>query len=135
MQKEKVMAMDIKTIQHEEYLEFVVIGSHDLNEAIDMFSYILATCKLTGLNKVLIDYRELIYPVGGFEKGLYAVGTEDKYIKYLETGGHKLQIAYLAPIKMSYEPGAEIGRKVESVQFELFDKLNKALEWLNIKNT
>jgi hypothetical protein len=129
------MAIDVKTIQHNDYLEFVVTGSHDLNEAIDRFSHVLAACRRTGLKKVLIDYRELIYSVGGTEKTLYAFGTEDQYLKYFKSGGHELQIAYLAPKVMCYEPGAEIGRKVETLQFELFDKLNEALEWLDIKST
>jgi hypothetical protein len=129
------MAIDVKTIKHNDYLEFVVTGSHDLNEAIDKFPQILDVCKITGLKKVLIDYRELIYPVGGTEKTLYAIGTEDQYLKYLESGGHELQIAYLAPMVICYEPGAEIGRNVKHVQFELFDKLDKAREWLDIKST
>jgi len=129
------MAINIETIKHDDFLEFVVTGSHDLNEAIEKLSQILDVCKLTGLKKVLIDYRELIYPVGGTEKTLYAFGTEDLYRKYLESGGRELQIAYLAPMVHTFEPGAEIGKKVESLQFELFDKLNEALEWLDIQST
>ena len=129
------MAIDIKIIKHNEYLEFVVTGFHDLNEAIDKFAHVLDVAKLTGLTKVLIDYHELIYPVGGTEKTLYAFGTEDQYTKYLKSGGKELKIAYLAPTVHSYEPGAEIGRKVESLQFELFENRNEAIEWLEIKNT
>ncbi len=42
------MEIDIKTIQHNDYLEFVVTGSHDLKEAIGKFAYVLSACKLTG---------------------------------------------------------------------------------------
>jgi hypothetical protein len=129
------VAIDIDTIQHNDYLEFIVTGSHDLNEATDKFSHILAVCRRTGLEKVLIDYRELIYPAGGTEKCLYAIGTEGQYLKYLKSGGHELKMAYLSPIVTCYEPGAEIGRGIVSLQFELFDKLNEALEWLYIKST
>lgn len=129
------MAIDIKTIQHNDYLEFVATGSHDLNEAIDKFPHILAVCKSTGLKKVLVDYRELIYPVGATEKALYAFGAEDQYLKYLKSGGHELQIAYLAPTVMSYEAGAEIGKKTKSLQFDLFSDLNEALEWLGVSTT
>ncbi len=87
------------------------------------------------LGKVLIDYRELIYPVGATEKIFYSLGTVDQYKEYLESGGQELQIAYLSPTVEKYEPGAEIGRQVERLQFELFGKLEEALEWLDIKNT
>ena len=129
------MSMNIKTIQHDEYLEFVVTGSHDLNEAINKFSYILDCCRRTGLKKVLVDYRKLLYPTDDFEKARYASRVKDQYQKYLESGGHELQLAYLSPIIMSYEPGAEIGKKIVSMQFELFGDLNEALEWLGVKTT
>ena len=128
------MAIDIKTIQHNDYLEFVVTGSHDLSEAVDKFTHLLETAKRTGLKKILIDYRELIYDTGATHKALYAFGIEDLYKKYLQSGGHDLKIAYLAPVIHTFEPGAEIGRNAKSLQFELFDKRNEALEWLDIKN-
>ena len=129
------MALEIEDIHHNDYLEFIVTGSHDLNDAIDKFVHVLDVAKLTGLKKVLIDYRQLTYSAGGTEKTLYALGTEDQYLKYLESGGQELQIAYLAPAVHTYEPGAEIGKKIKSVQFELFEILDEALAWLKIKNT
>lgn len=126
------MVLKIEDIHHNDYLEFIVTGSHDLNDAIDKFAHILDIAKLTGLNRVLIDYRQLTYSAGGTEKALYAFGTEAQYLKYLKSGGQELQIAYLAPTVNTYEPGAEIGKKIQSVQFELFDNLDEALEWLKI---
>ena len=127
------MSIAIKTIPHIDYLEFVITGSYDLNEAIDKFTFVLALCKLTGHKKVLIDYRQLIYQVGSTEKSLYAISIEGKYLQYLQSGGHELQIAYVSPSVTSYEPGAVIGRNIELLQFELFNKPNEALDWLGIK--
>jgi hypothetical protein len=135
LQKEDVMAIDVKMIQHNNYLEFVVTGSHDMNEAIDKFAELLDACKQTGIAKVLINYTQLVYNAGGTEKALYAFGAENQYLKYLKSGGHQLQLAYLAPKIHSYEPGAEIGKKIESLQFELFDNLDKAIAWLDVNRT
>lgn len=128
------MTVDIRTIKHTDYLEFIVTGTFDLNKAIDQFFLILATCRSTGFKKILIDFRELVYNAGGTEKSLYAFGTEDQYLKYLSSGGHELQIAYLGKMFKTYEPGLEIGKKIESLKVELFDNLNAAIEWLGVKN-
>jgi hypothetical protein len=129
------MAIEIRTIQHSNYLEFVVTGSHDLGEAIDRFAQVLAACRSTGQKKVLVDYRQLTYPVGATEKALYAMGAENQYLQYLQSGGHELQIAYLAPVVSSFEPGADIGREIDSLRFELFRDLDEALEWLGVEST
>jgi hypothetical protein len=128
------MAIDINHIQHDNYLEFKITGSYDLSDAIDTFKQILIICRLEKVSKVLIDYRELKSDIGGTEKTLYAFAAEDEYLKYLGTGGQELQIAYLAPALHTYEPGAEIGKRVERLKFELFEDLYEALEWLDIKN-
>ena len=124
--------MDINTIKHNDYFEVTVNGSYDLNDAIYAFSHVLKECHRTGLNKLLIDFREL----GGAEsatlKGLYAFGIEEQYLKYLDSGGHKLQIAYVAPIVTTFEPGKEIVEQ-RKLPFKLFDNLNEALNWLDVK--
>jgi len=128
------MAIDIKIIQHNNYIEIVVTGSYDLNEAVNKFPHALDVCRLTGLQKVLIDYRELQGDGGGTEKSLYVFGIENHYQKYLKLGGHELQVAYVAPMVNSYEPGVDIADKI-GLPFKLFDKLNEALEWLSVKST
>lgn len=128
------MAIEIQIIQHSGFLEIIVTGSFDLNDALYKFPHVLDVCRLTGLEKVLIDYRELEGGGGGTEKSLYAFGIVDHYKKYLKQGGSELQFAYLAPTITSYEPGAEIGQQSE-FPMKLFDKHNDALEWLGVKNT
>jgi hypothetical protein len=132
--KEGVMAIDIKINQHDDYLEFVVTGSYDLNDAVNKFPHILDVCRLTGLQKVLIDYRELDREGGGTEKSLYAFGTVDQYQKYLKLGGPELQFAYLGPVVTSYEPGLEIAQQ-SKLSVKLFDNYSDALEWLDVKST
>jgi len=53
------MALDVKIIQHDAFLEVVVTGTYNMRDAIDRFPYVLSTCRLTGLSKVLIDFRKL----------------------------------------------------------------------------
>ncbi|MCP4158539.1 MAG: hypothetical protein GY760_00575 [Deltaproteobacteria bacterium] len=126
------MAIDIKINQHNDYLEFVVTGSYDLNEAVEKFTHILNSCKFAELSKALIDVRELQGHGGGVEKSLYGIGVENLYIEYLKSGGHELQIAYLRPVT-DYEPGMIIAER-SGYQFKLFDKLSEALEWLNVSS-
>jgi hypothetical protein len=128
------MSIDIKIKQHSAFLEIIATGSYDFNVALNKFPHILDVCRLTGLKKVLIDYRELQGDGGGTEKSLYAFGIVDHYEKYLKIGGSELQFAYLAPIVTSYEPGAKVGQQSE-FPFKLFDNRNEALEWLGVKST
>ena len=128
------MAVDVEKIQHSDYLEFVVTGSYDLNDAIDKFLYVLEACSQTGLNKVLMDYRELQQEDSATIKSLYSYGIENHYTKYLESGGHEIQFAYVGPIVMTWEPGMEIAER-SKWPFKLFDNLNDALEWLGVKDT
>ncbi|MCK5077066.1 MAG: hypothetical protein KAR38_11855 [Calditrichia bacterium] len=127
------MALDINIIQHNDYLEIVVTGSYDMNDTIDKFSHVLDICRHTGLAKVLIDFRELQGQGSGTEKSLYAFGIEDLYLKYLNSGGHELKVAYVSLVVSSYEPGVEIAKETE-LPFKLFDKQKDAFEWLNVKN-
>jgi len=127
------MAVDVKHIQHGDYLEIVVTGSYDLNDAINKFSYVLEACRQTGLDKVLIDFRELQREDSATIKSLYAFGVENQYRKYLDSGGHELQVAYVGPIVMSYEPGMEVAEQ-RKLPFKLFDNPKEALEWLNVKS-
>ena len=55
-------------------------------------------------------------------------------MKYLESGGHKLQFAYVGPIVMAWEQGMEVAEQGEW-PFKLFDNLNDALKWLGVKGT
>ena len=128
------MAVSVKKIQHNDYLEFVFIGPFDLNDAIDNFLYILKICKEAGIDKVLIDYRHKEEIESATLKGLYSYSIEDQYKKYLESGGHEIRFAYLAPTVLPWEPGIEIAERGKW-PFKVFNKLNDALEWLNVTGT
>jgi hypothetical protein len=103
VQKEKLMGIDIDTIQHNHYLEVVVASSYDFQETIDKFPHVLDICRITGLKKVLIDYKEIQNQGCATEKSLYALSSQDLYQSYLKVGGHALQIAYVAPMVTNYE--------------------------------
>lgn len=128
------MAVDVEFIAHNEYLEAIVTGAYDLNEAINKFSKLLDLCRVTGLDKVIIDYRELQREDSAVFKGLYAVRIEELYLNYIKSGGHELEIAYLGPYILPYEPGMEIAKQGE-LPIKLFDSPDEAMEWLDIKST
>ncbi|NOR10625.1 MAG: hypothetical protein GQ541_03955, partial [Desulfovibrionaceae bacterium] len=67
------MGIDIDTIQHNHYLEVVVASSYDFQETIDKFPHVLDICRITGLKKVLIDYKEIQNQGCATEKSLYAL--------------------------------------------------------------
>lgn len=126
------MSLTIKINKHDDYLEVIATGPYDLDESINKFSQILDVCRITALQKVLIDHRGLERQGQATEKSLYAFGALNHYENYLRQGGKELQVAYVNSIISAYEPGAQIG-EMSKVNFKLFDDKNEALVWLKVK--
>ncbi len=128
------MALNVEFVQHTEYLEIIVTGTYDMEDAIDKIPRVLAACRNTKITKALIDFRRLGGIAHATEKVLYAWKIEEHYRNHLSTGGQNLQIGYVgqSPLVSTYEPGVEI---VESMglPFALFEDSRKALEWLGVK--
>lgn len=127
-----MIIMEIKTAKRNNYLEVTVSGLYDLNDAVDQFSYVLEECRRLELNKLLIDFRKLDGTESATLKSFYTFGTAEQYYKYLASGGQKLQFVYLAPVLTTFEPGMEIADQ-KKLPAKLFDNLNEALKWLNVK--
>ena len=130
------MALDVKIIQHDAFLEVVVTGTYDMQEAIDTFPHVLSTCRVTGLSKVLIDFRTLSGIPAATEKIIYAFGIHDHYNNHIPSGGKKVIVAYVgsAPQVSTYEPGLKIAKDTD-MPFDLFTNIAEAYTWLGIKPT
>jgi hypothetical protein len=90
-----LMALNIKIIQHSEFLEVIVAGTYHTLDAIDRFPHVLSTCRLTGLTKVPIDFRSLAGIPAATEKITYAFEIQDSYVNYISTGGREIVVAYV----------------------------------------
>lgn len=125
------MPLDVKVIQHIDFLEVVVTGVYDLRDAIDKFSYFLVPSQLTGVSKALIDFRDLTGNMAALEKIIYALEIEKRYFAHLEAGGQKLQVAYVGSTRhiKNYRPGSEIV-KDSTIPFKLFTSIEEAHKWL-----
>jgi len=125
--------MEVKIIQHDKYLEVLVWGNYTLEEAVDRFPGVISTCRLSGVPKVLIDYRKLQGDIAAIQKIIYAAEIVDIYNTHLASGGQKLKIAYLgsAPMVSTYEPSLEIAKTL-GIPFKLFMNIKDAQEWLQI---
>ena len=66
------MALNGEFVQHTEYLEIIVTGMYDMEEAIDKFPLVLAACRDAKIAKTLIDFRKLGGDVYATEKVMYA---------------------------------------------------------------
>lgn len=128
------MALDIKIIQHDAFLEVVVSGDYNMQEAIDRFPHLLSACRLAGSPKVLIDFRNLTGIPAATEKIIYAFGIKDHYDEYISAGGQELMVAYVgsAPHVSTYEPGLQIA-KDSKMPFDLFTDIAEAYKWLGIR--
>lgn len=102
------MPLDIQVFQEPTYLRVEVSGLYDLQDAIARFPLVISACRLTGLNKVLVDFRRLQGDIAATEKAVYSLEVREQYMRHLATGGERLRIAYLGAVPQvsTYEPGA-----------------------------
>ena len=127
------MSLNVRIEQFPKYLRVIVTGNYDLQEAINRFPSVLSVCLLTGLNKVLIDYRELQGLQAATEQALYTFGIQEQYNDYLIKGGEELRIAYVANTPLtSFEPGVNIVKN-SNYSWALFSDMEAACEWLGIE--
>ena len=123
------MSINVKIIQHSDYLEFIVSGSFDPDDALNHFPYVLDSCSITRLDKVLIDFYRVQGDRGSIERYLYASFITKQYQKYIEAGGKKLKFAYVGPTPSPSPHGIEtIDQKIMPVK--VFEDRNEALKWL-----
>ena len=73
------MAVEIEIIEHEAFLEVLVTGVYDLEEAADRTSVILLACRTSGKSKVFIDSTGLIPTTSAVEKVLYVSYLREHY--------------------------------------------------------
>ena len=65
------MSLEVEIIQNKEYVEAIVSGEYDMQEAVDKFPIVLSACQITGLSKVLIDFRKLQRKIYAVQKIMY----------------------------------------------------------------
>ena len=130
------MSLGVEVIQHKEYVEAIVSGEFDLQDAVDKFQVIIITCKIAGLSKVLIDFRELEGDILALQKIICSFQVIEQVKLYFESKSSDIQLAYLgkAPQVSSYKPGLEIA-KMEGIQAIVTVDINEAYEWLGVKAT
>jgi hypothetical protein len=130
------VTLDIEITQKVDHLQVDVSGTYDMREAIDRFPLVIAACRLTGLDKALIDFRQLEGETAAIQKLIYAIEVTEYYQKHLDSGGQPLRIAYLgqAPLVSTYEPGLDLARQ-EQLPFTLTTDLDEALSWLGVEDT
>lgn len=128
------MSLEVQIIQHEDFVEAIVSGEYDMQEAIDKFPIILSSCQVADLTKILIDFRNLDGKIYAIQKIIYAHHVIDKIRQYFTSRDKNIQFAFVGkpPQISTYEPGIEIVER-EGMQAIVTDDINEAFEWLGVK--
>lgn len=127
------MSLEVEIIQHKEYVEAIVSGEYDTQEAVNKFPLVLSACQIAGLSKVLIDFRKLHGDIYAVQKIMFAQQAIVQIRNYFASEGKDLQIAYVgkAPQVSTYEPGLEMAER-EGMQAIVIEDINEAFEWLGV---
>jgi hypothetical protein len=136
MERGEVMALDVTMTPHDAFLEVVVTGTYDMQDAVDRFLHTLSACRLPGLCKVLIDFRDLTGLPAATERIMYAYEIQDQYYQHLSTGGQELMVAYVGiePHVGGWDPGLEVAQESD-MPFDTFTDIEEAYEWLGERPT
>ena len=125
------MVLDVKTIQHDSYLELIVGGIYDLQDALEKFTHLMDACKTKGIHRVMIDCREIKGEPHATERILYAFGVEKDYMEILKSAGQEIKIAYIDRDRdNSYQPDIEHGKQY-NLPIKVFTDPKSAHKWLH----
>ncbi|MHA2061302.1 MAG: hypothetical protein ACW963_03315 [Candidatus Sifarchaeia archaeon] len=130
------MSLEVEIIQHKEYVEAIISGEYDMQEAVNKFPPVLSACQIVGLSKVLIDFRKLHGDIYAVQKIMYTQQVLGQVKDYFATRSKDLQFAYVrkAPQVSTNEPGLEMAER-EGIQVIVTDDINEAFEWLGLNKT
>jgi hypothetical protein len=125
--------MNIYLVQKKEYLEVIVTGQYDHQEAVKRFPMVINACQLAGVKKALVDFRKLEGAIAATSKVLYAMQIKEYYSNHIHSGGDPLKIAYVGSPSIIgfYEPGSEVAQREKLPTILTSDK-DKALLWLGV---
>ena len=116
--------------QHATYIEFVVTGTYDLNNAIEKFPLVITACRQTGLSKALVDYRLLAGEKMVTEDLLYAHRAGEFHQQHLSSGGQPLKIAFVGNESLTKEITEAIGKTYGLVGIVTSD-YQEAIDWFD----
>jgi len=104
--------MKVSIEQKSDYLEFIATGIHDYLNAPERMTTIMNSCKLAGVNKLLIDYRGLTMGNRSITIVDYANKMGKLYQQHLAAGGKSLRVAIVGKREMiePWKPSEEILR-------------------------
>ena len=120
--------------QNPGYLEFIVTGIYDLDEAIGKFPLLIKACRHSGISNVLIDSRDLVGEQMLTEELLYASQARQLYQSYLSGGGQPLKIAFVSKKTLS-EDLSEAISQIQGLDAFVTRDYKQAVEWLFDENT
>ena len=128
------MSMDVEVTINKKYIEAIVAGEYNIQQAIDKFSLVLSACLLSGLSKVLIDYRNLAGEVYAVQEMLYAKKIIAQIKSYAQLESENLRFAYVGKVPQvsTYNPGLEMA-ECEYIKAIVTDDIDKAFQWLELE--
>ncbi len=126
--------MLIKIVQKNDFLEFIVTGRFELENALSKFHLVIDVCNLTDVRKVLIDYRKLHEVADGIERTFYAFGIENRYKSHIREGGEKIKFAFVGDNIDVEDPGGQLA-ELTNFPGKIFDNYNSAVKWINENGT
>jgi len=92
--------MEVRIEKRSDFLEFIAAGIHDGYNAAEQFKVILTSCELAGLNKVLIDFRDLAEGNREIAKIDHITTMGLVYQQHLGAGGKPIRVAVVVQREM-----------------------------------
>ena len=129
---DKNLLIKVRVEQKADYLKFIVTGMQSSLQTPDPFETILNSCKLAGLNRALVDYRNLEGGNWDDPETGYAQGVGQFYQEYLDAGGLPLRISVVGKGEMieAWKQSEKIVRGY-GLEALVTGDYEEAIAWLN----
>ena len=126
------MSLDVKIENKGSYIVATITGDFDLDEALEMFKEISKAASEKNVSKILIDYRRMTSHPSYMDELIYAETVAKFWRDFIHSSKDKNpKLAYVGKqILDSDKTGVLVAENRGAFNFELFQDMSKAEEWL-----
>ena len=128
------MAINVAMTEHPDYLEVVVSGTYDQQQAVNRFPAVITACRQSGISKVLIDHPDMEGAPPATDEIHHALKVPDQYDVHVAYGGDELVPAYVGSpsgVGPRYGAGLKVA-KGRSQRAGVFTNIGNASAWLGV---
>ena len=130
------MSFDVKIEHKNSFILATCSGDFSLEDALEKFNEILEAASEKNVSKILIDHRKIISQKSFIEEATYAEETAKSWLDFIYSNKNKYpKLAYVSQQILDVDKfGALVAKNRGAFNFDIFEDIKKAEEWLHTED-